>query len=243
MHIRLLDARIDDPAYHGYLDAQQRAYSRPGYETLTKYGSTDARTTRDPLKYLAAFDESGSGEGERLVGGIRIHRKIEGHLPSEIHLESQEFNQALADELASGESAAEICGLWVESDWKGRHLGALLCVTAVVAAQRLGATVICGSCPPERIRFYERCGLRFRRDHPLPDRPFPGVTGYYSINRAEAIRHREERLTEATTLLDRALDRADCIPTDVARAAAERLGLGLFTAPAAAGNRTLSTSR
>jgi ribosomal protein S18 acetylase RimI-like enzyme len=236
MYIRLLDARFNDPAYDAYLEAQQRAYSAPGYETLTKYGSTDARTTRDPLSYLAAFDETAGDDGERLVGGIRIHRKIAGQLPSEIHLASQDFNDALADEVAAGESVAEICGIWVDNDWRGRNIASLLCFTSVVAAQRLGATVICGSGPTERIKGYERCGLRFRHDRPLHDRPFPGITAYYSINRAEAIRHREERLAKAAVLLDRALDEGPCIPTDVARAVAETLGLGHSTAPASAGN-------
>ncbi|MGW1195284.1 GNAT family N-acetyltransferase [Streptomyces sp. NPDC002536] len=226
MHIRLLDALFDEPAHRACLDAQQRAYARLGYEAMTQYGGTDARTTLDPLSCLAAFDDVG-----RLVGGIRIHRRIAGRLPSEIHLASEEFDRALADGLTAGESVAEICGLWVESDWSGRHLGTLLVVVATVTAQRLGATVVCGSCAAERVRAYEWCGYRFRHDRPLPDRPFPGVTSYYSIDKVEAVRRREERLTEAMTLLSCALDRAPCIPADVIRTAAERLGLRLFTAP------------
>ncbi|MFG2629474.1 hypothetical protein [Streptomyces sp. NPDC048473] len=236
MYLRLLDAQFNDPAYDAYLEAQQRAYSATGYETVTKYGSTDPRTTRDPLSYLAVFDETAGDEGERLVGGIRIHRKIAGQLPSEIHLASQDFNDALADEVAAGESVAEICGTWAENDWRGRNLSSLLCFASAVAAQRLGATVICGSGPTKRIKGYERGGLRFRHDRPLHDRPFPGITAYYFINRAEAIRHREERLTNAAVLLDRALDEAPLIPTDVARAVAENLGLRYFTSSASVDN-------
>ncbi|MFF4410608.1 hypothetical protein ACFY2W_15220 [Streptomyces sp. NPDC001262] len=226
MHIRLLDARFDDPARRAYPDAQQRAYSRLGHGAMTRYGSTDARTTLDLPSCLAAFDDEGG-----LVGGIRIHRRIAGRLPSEIHLASEEFDRALADELTAGESVAEVCGLWVESDWSGRHLAALLVVVATVTAQKLGATVVCGSCAAERVRAYEWCGYRFGLDHPLSDRPFPGVTSYYSIDKAENVRRREERLTEAMTLLDRALDRAPCISDDVARAASDRLGLRLFAGP------------
>lgn len=236
MYMRLMDAQFDDPAYDSYLEAQQRAYSAPGYETLTKYGSTDPRTIRDPLSYLAVFAETADDEGERLVGGIRIHRKAAGQLPSEIHLASQDFNDTVAEEVAAGESVAEICGIWVDHDWRGRNLASLLCFSSVVAAQRLGATVICGSGPTERIKGYERCGMRFRHDRPLHDRPFPGITAYYSVNRAESIRHREERLTRSAVLLDRALDEAPCVPTDVVRAVAEELGLGHSTASASLGN-------
>ncbi|MGW0853714.1 hypothetical protein [Streptomyces sp. NPDC002690] len=229
MYLRLLDAQLDDPAYAAYLEAQQRAYSATGYQTVTKYGSTDPRTTRDPLNYLAVFDETATdGESERLVGGMRIHRKAAGQLPSEIHLASEEFGGALADEVAAGESVAEICGTWAENDWRGRNLSSLLCFASTVAAQRLGATVLCGSGPAERLKGYERGGLRFRHDRPLHDRPVPGITAYYFINRAEDIRRREEGFARAAALLDSALDEAPLIPADVALAVAEDLGLRSF---------------
>jgi hypothetical protein len=229
MHLKVFAVHFDDPDYHEFLVAQERAYARLGHAEMVRYGKDDPYTTVDPLHCVVAFDHDGG-----LLGGVRVHRRIKGRLPSEVHLGSAEVNRlvaaAAAAECADGGSVAEVCGLWVEREWQGRRsdLARLVTVTGVVAAQRMGATVITGSCAAARLPAMERCGFRFRTDLPLADVPFQGVTSYFSIAELGDFYTRDEQLTAAMAVLRQALQDGDFVAADVLCAAAEHLGLRLF---------------
>lgn len=80
MHLKLFAVRFDDPDYHEFLVAQERAYARLGHGEMVRYGKDDPHTTVDPVRCVAAFDHDGG-----LIGGVRVHRRIAGRLPSLRH--------------------------------------------------------------------------------------------------------------------------------------------------------------
>lgn len=224
MHLKLFDVHYDDPLYQDFLAEQERAYARRGHEAMVRFGKGDPRVGDDALSCVAAVDDDG-----RLVGGVRIHHGVTGELPSEIHLRSPQVASAVSLARARGETVAELAGAWVAPQWSGRHLVTVLIVAGIAAGETLGATALLGSCSARLTGTYERCGYRWLRDQPLVDVPFPGATSYYSLDRIEAFRTREARLTRALYALGRALrSTRERIPEPVLRDCAERLGLRLF---------------
>ncbi|MFI6051050.1 N-acyl amino acid synthase FeeM domain-containing protein [Streptomyces violascens] len=224
MHLRLFDVRFDDPVYQEFLVGQEKAYAQRGHAPMARFGRDDPDTTADPIRCVAVFDDG------VLVGGLRVHLRVAGRLPSEIHLKSAEVSRLVADACAAGESVAEVCGLWVDHEWPGRRpqLAQLVTVTGVVAAERHGATVITGSCAGERRAALERCGFRWQPELVLPGVPFPGVTSYFTIDGLAHFYDRNPGLTAAMTSLSDGLSGSDLLPAATLRTAAEHLGLRLF---------------
>ncbi|MDG4860526.1 hypothetical protein P8605_20580 [Streptomyces sp. T-3] len=221
MRLQLFDIRCDDPAYEEFLDGQARAYARLGHQAMVTFGKDNPETTLDPMWGLAAFDEDGC-----LLGGLRVHRKIDGRLPSEVHLRSPEVERLVAKARTEGASVAEVCGLWVDSTWRGcrSDLAQLLTVAGIAAAQTVGATIVAGSCAAARVPALERCGFRFRRDLPLVDVPFPGITSYFALDQALELQRREERLSAAAQLVRHALEEGR-VPAAAVSTMADLLGL------------------
>lgn len=228
MHLKLFGIQLDDPLYQEFLAGQEQAYARLGHEAMVRFGKGDPRVGADELSAVAAVDDDG-----RLVGGLRIHHGVKGELPSEIHLRSPDVASAVTEARAGGEVVAELAGAWVAPHWKGRHLVTVLVVAGIAAAETLGATALLGSCSARLTGTYERCGFRWRWEHPLADVPVPGITSYYSLDRIDAIHHREARLTRVLHALGRGLRSTgehlpERIPEQVLRVCADQLGLRLF---------------
>ncbi|MEV7521860.1 GNAT family N-acetyltransferase [Streptomyces sp. NPDC091371] len=224
MHLELFGVDLGDPFYQEFLAEQEKAYGRLGQQVMVRFGKGDPRVGADALSCVAAVDDDG-----RPAGGVRIHHGVSGELPSEIHLRSPQVASAVAAARARGEAVAELSGAWVAPHWKGRHLVTVLVVAGVAAAESLGATAILGSCSARLTGTYERCGYRWRWEHPLADAPLPGVTSYYSLDRIEAFHHREERLARALRALGQGLRTTPRrIPEQRLRVCADELGLRLF---------------
>jgi GNAT superfamily N-acetyltransferase len=202
-----------------YLDAQARAYDRVGYGPLVEYGRHGA--TANPIQYLAAFDDD-----DAPIAGIRIHTRLGGPLPSEIHLRHPGLVRQL-DAAAARGTVGEMCGMWVSDAWRGTGLATLVLVAGIAAAASLGIETVCGSCADRQRAFYERCGFAFRLDAPLYDVPLPGITAYYSIMPIDDLIEREGGLGTAVRRLYDALRVRGAAEGDAVRASGRDLDLPL----------------
>lgn len=130
------------------------------------------------------------------VAGVRTHVRDGGRLPTESN-----FDDVLVDSVVrvlrdTCGTVGEAAGTWVAPAHRGGRLSTALVAMAYASCLALDVDACIGSSPAEIIALYESVGVVYLTDHPKPDTPLPGVTGYFfyrpMTGRGEALLPYEE---------------------------------------------------
>lgn len=178
----------DPEADRAHLRGMAEAYAAVGYAALVP---RPEQLTGPPVHLVTGW------AGGVPVAGVRLHVRAGTRLPTESN-----FDDVLVDSVVrvlqdTCGTVGEAAGTWVAPAYRGGRLSSALVALAYAGGIALGMDVIVGSSPAEIIPLYESVGVVYVRDHPKPDTPLPGVTGYFFYRRVtprhEALLPYEER--------------------------------------------------